>query len=91
MGINDYSINNGISIYPNPVTNQINIQFDASMTSAKQDVVVDIRNELGQSVKKPLIMNKNEMIIDVADLPGGVYFIQIKNENNTVNKRFIKQ
>ena len=98
VGIDESTPDNTISIYPNPATNQITVQFDASTlisaTSAKHDTQIDITNELGQSVKKigsnQFIFYKNEIKIDVADLPTGVYFIQIQNQGNTLNKKFIK-
>ncbi len=103
IGINESVINNSVSIYPNPATNQITIKFDASFslltTLAKQDVLIDIKNELGQSIKKAGVKSRNttgvngqnEISIDVADLPSGVYFIRIQNQNTIINKKFIKQ
>lgn len=98
IGIDESFLNNSVSVYPNPASNQITIKFDAIsllMNPVKQDVLIDIKNELGQSVKKAgmkqLVNGKNEMIVDVADLPSGIYFVQIKNQNTTVNKKFIKQ
>lgn len=97
IGINESFLNNSVTIFPNPASNQITIKFDASLiaASAKQDVLIDIQNELGQSIKKAgikqLVNGKNEMMVDIADLPKGIYFIQIKNQNTSINKKFIKQ
>lgn len=99
IGIKESIVNNSFTIYPNPATNQITIKFDAyaplHFATAKQDILIEINNELGQHLKKAifkqLLIGKNEMAIDVADLPNGVYFIQIQNQNTTVNKKFIKQ
>ncbi|MCE9539245.1 MAG: T9SS type A sorting domain-containing protein [Bacteroidetes bacterium] len=97
IGINESILNSGVVIFPNPASNLITIKFDATLlaASAKQDVLIDIQNELGQSIKKAgskqLANGKNEMIVDIADLPNGIYFIQIKNQNTSVNKKFIKQ
>ncbi len=97
IGINESFLNNNVVIFPNPASNLITIKFDATLlaASAKQDVLVDIQNELGQSIKKAgmkqLVNGKNEMTLDIADLPNGIYFIQIKNQNTSVNKKFIKQ
>ena len=92
IGISESVMDNSVSVYPNPVNNQITIQF---MTSIKPNGSIEIKNELGQRVKtigsKQMTINKNEMIVNVADLPNGVYFIQIQNQNNTINKKFIKQ
>ncbi len=99
IGINESTFNTSIAIYPNPVNNQINIKFDISvlgfLTSAKQAVFCEIKNELGQSVKKvniqQLLISKDEVAIDVADLKGGIYFIQIISNDSIFNQKFIKQ
>lgn len=99
IGINESTLNNSISISPNPAANQITIKFDASspflMTSKTQEIMVGISNELGQNIKKAglnqRLSGKNEITLDVADLPAGVYFIRVQNNHSTVNKKFIKQ
>ncbi len=92
IGISELNTTNSVSIYPNPATSQITIQLDALTATAKQDLVIEFRNELGQSVKKVgIVGNSNQLIINVADLPNGVYFIQMQNASNTINKKFIKQ
>ena len=92
IGINNLSMDNSVEVFPNPATNQITIQFT---TATKQNVVIEIKNELGQRVKmigsKQLTIDKNEMIVNIADLPAGVYFVQIQDQNNTINKKFIKE
>jgi|GEM_PF-3157441 len=89
IGINESSLDNSFSIYPNPATNLITIKFNASIS------LIEIKNELGQSIKKlnskQVPNGKNEMAIDISDLPVGIYFVQIQSNNSTVNKKFIKQ
>ena len=98
IGIDEVFLNNNVSVYPNPASSQITIKFDAvplSLNPAKQDVLIEVKNELGQTVKKAgvkqLLNGKNEIIVDVANLPIGIYFVEIKNQGTTVNKKFVKQ
>ncbi len=96
-GINEFSVGNNFSIYPNPAENQITIELTVPKTlgTAKEDVVINITNELGQLVKrenlKQITSGKNEMTYDVSDLRSGLYFIEIQNNNTSVTRKFIKQ
>ncbi|MCB4798389.1 S8 family serine peptidase [Neotamlana laminarinivorans] len=73
-----------LSIYPNPVTDLLFIN-----TGSEIDVKVTYRivNMVGQIVKQ----GKNSKEVDVSRLDSGVYFIEIKNGENIISKKFIKQ
>ncbi len=73
--------NSSLFIYPNPVQSQLYIQSDMSIES------VEIIDLLGKIVIKS---NYNLKCIDVSQLNKGVYFIRIKTENNTINRKIIK-
>lgn len=95
IGIVESAMINSVKVSPNPATSSITIAFDNRLMAAPQTILIDIKNELGQSVKKAnanqLVNGKNEMIVDIADLPKGIYFIQIQSENSILNKKLIKQ
>lgn len=97
VSINEQVYDNNFTIYPNPSTNSITIQYDAlsSAANSSPELLIEIKNELGQSIKetrlKQFVKSKNEIVFDISDLPGGIYFVQIKNGQTTVNKKFIKQ
>jgi len=61
-----------ISIYPNPAQNEITI------TAPDKIETITITNMIGQSVPTPVIsMKERESILNVASLPGGVYFVSV--------------
>lgn len=71
-----------IEVYPNPVSNQLNI--DATQFSLRE---VRIINNTGALIKE-ITTDLNQ--IDVSDLPSGIYFINLVGEEGSVNKRFVK-
>ena len=81
-GINDVNAA-AVSVSPNPATNVLNI-------TANGYNQVDIINFLGQVVYNGK-MSDSTVQINVNDLNSGFYFIRLKNENNTVTKKFIKK
>jgi hypothetical protein len=83
-GMNDL-IENNLSIYPNPVTNKINIQSNLNI----QNATLKIINSLGEIVTNKVINSENEF--DVSNLKNGVYFLSILSNTHSVSHKFIKE
>lgn len=90
-----YSLNNSMSvmgtekfqkesikIYPNPATNELNIQADENISSIKLYTVS------GALVKE--INNPGTTPINLANINKGVYFVEITTNNKTLYKKIIK-
>ena len=72
---------NEVKIYPNPTTEILNIQ------SSLEILELSIYNVLGQKIKN--LNNSNT--INCADLKSGIYFLEIKLQNNSESIKFLKQ
>ena len=70
------------NVYPNPVKRELKIESEGS--NIENVSVLDIK---GNTIDVPSI-NDN---IDVSGLSKGVYVLQIKSNNNVINKRFVKE
>jgi len=77
--------NNNISIFPNPSKNYIQIQ--ANSLDIEKYSIIDIN---GKTIKQINYTNNNN-IIDISNLPNGVYILNIVTENTVINNRFIKE
>ncbi|MDP4238242.1 MAG: T9SS type A sorting domain-containing protein [Bacteroidota bacterium] len=81
-GISNPVSDKGISCYPNPVKDQLNV-------SAKTEInQVIIRNLLGQSVKS-ILMNGLTRTIDLSDITSGNYFVTVKLANGQLSTQKI--
>ena len=58
--------------------------------STGHSYTVNISSANGQTVWKSNSFNQSELEIDVADWNKGMYFVQVRNENETKTLRFIK-
>jgi len=78
VGINDYtsSLNNRISVSPNPTTGQINIQIPPQFGQTKTLEVFDYTGQL------QLAKTDNFSDIDISSLTSGLYFIVVTNTDN---------
>ncbi|MBM77356.1 MAG: hypothetical protein CL846_02635 [Crocinitomicaceae bacterium] len=84
------SFNNdlNISIYPNPVTNNLKIDFNSSKKKLINSDLI-ILNSFGKVVKKKTIENNKSIIINVEDLDSGYYFLSF-NLNSKQVLPFVK-
>ena len=73
---------NGLSIYPNPASNLLNIQlpgsFNVTLTDARGRIVAQKSGN-------------DNMQLDIASLEAAVYYIMIEQNNQVVVKRVVKQ
>ena len=82
--------NNGLKIYPNPCSYQLNIQFENDNNQSLQIEIYDIN---GKKVSEHYIVNSIGFIEDVTSLTNGVYFIRIHSSEGIFlgASKFIKQ
>lgn len=82
LGDEIYVLEKGTKIYPNPVSDILNIELPASASFEKAIVY----NNLGQ-----IILENSTNTIAVSALSTGVHFIKIITSQGTIHKKFIKQ
>jgi PKD repeat protein len=90
LGIQNYAVDNIISLFPNPATNQLNIHSSAFRN---EGVVVEVVNLLGQNASPPTPLQgeRGDVVIDVSKLSAGMYFVEMKTESGIFVKKFVKE
>ncbi len=74
-------LSSSLNVYPNPVNDKINIETELNA------VEITIYTIYGQQVyNEQFTINNSQLMIDVADLTSGTYFIKV----NEIIKKFIK-
>ena len=89
LGVNSNTINN-FSLYPNPNKGNFNIQFNSTSNEDISVAVFDIRGRkvYANSYKNNGLFNEN---IQLNGLEAGVYLVSIKDGQNQITKKFIKE
>jgi len=88
LSFQDVTLNNKnfddskVSLYPNPVVNQLQIKLPASVKVNS----VQIFNLLGQAVQ-----TSEESKIDVSELISGIYLVEVETSSGKVTKKIIKK
>jgi hypothetical protein len=85
VGINELQ-QSKFSIYPNPATNKITIEI-AEGQAPSQLSIINLNGE--EVLTRSLIKPKTQ--IDITNLPSGVYFVRLTNDNAVEVGKFVKQ
>lgn len=75
VGIEEMRESNNILLYPNPTSGIVNLNLDL-----KKDFTIEIYNSLGAKVLQENIISN---CVDLSQLPEGIYYYRIK-ENNQI-------
>jgi hypothetical protein len=75
-----------VAVYPNPANNTFTVAFNS-----ENPVVIDIVNINGQIVKSINVNNTgfNAQLVDVNDLPTGVYIVRLSNGYNVHTQKLV--
>lgn len=88
MGTQEAAVKNEITLYPNPVAEELNIKLDTSLNNA----LVRIFNPMGQIVyQENFKLLDNLQTIDFRSVPAGIYMVYIKSDEGIVTKKVIKK
>jgi hypothetical protein len=86
LSVNEVSLSENISIYPNPTKTNLNI-LTSSNLQLELATIFDVRGR--QVITKDLNSSNNLSTIDVSQLQAGVYFIKIDLGAVSTTKKFI--
>jgi len=75
-----------LNIYPNPVGDEMFVQANYMKGNT---VDVSIYDMLGTNVMN--VFSRNPFRLNVADLPSGVYYIQLTSGNDSYRSKFVKE
>lgn len=73
----------GVNIFPNPANTNVNIQLNGDINEA---VNLEIINAIGQNVRKEILTNKSNLV-NVSELPSGIYFFKMSAGNAVTVKK----
>ena len=85
--VSNSDLNQGVSVFPNPATDILYIDFKESYSECK----ISIENDLGQTVysEKPTQVNTGLKSIDVSKYSKGIYFINIQAKDQIAKYKVV--
>ena len=79
-------LNAAISIYPNPVQNEL---FIATEVNVKEVAIYDVYGR--QAMRQQVNETTSQQVVNVAGLNSGIYFVKVVTNNGEIVKRFVKE
>lgn len=75
-------------IFPSPAKDKINVSFDPDFI--RSGAVIRLISMNGQVVKQWKTENVDRMILELTDVPAGMYFVEADNGDKRLRKRFVR-
>jgi hypothetical protein len=89
VGIKENNLNSQFSIYPNPANSLLYIYSEPYLNTRSSVKITDV---LGKTVLQQQTNDLNHSAVNISELAGGVYFINVIFDNNkSIVKKFVKQ
>ena len=83
VGIDELQEGSSLSVFPNPTNGILHIETDLNSE-------LFIYDNIGRIELMKKIITNDDRSIDVSSLDAGMYLIQVKKNNNSLNAKFIK-
>ena len=81
----------GFEIMPNPVSDNLNIQLDLREANNLQIQLMHVSGQVLRQESLNLGIGQQNIEWNVANLPSGIYFINLKKDQDVISKKFIKK
>jgi hypothetical protein len=81
----------GVTLFPNPVNNNLHVGIDALKSATASITVSDITGRQISNTTVKLEQGKSQNTINTASLAPGLYFLSIQTESGSFQKRFVKE
>jgi hypothetical protein len=89
-GIENVSAEIQFSIYPNPATDKMTINFATVTNAATKILVYDLSGKELMLFNRMLAIGDHSMSFDISALPAGIYLCKIVEGEKISAKKFIK-
>jgi len=80
----------GISLYPNPVQDQLYISYESAKSDQIEMFIYNIQGKLMHQERINIQSGVNHSIINVSDLTGGLYIFRLQKGNKIETIKFTK-
>jgi hypothetical protein len=85
VGVEEIALEDQLNIYPNPVTDVLNVQWKNTNESA----TLSIRDLSGRLVLSERVANGNA-VLDLSNLSSGNYILELQTEEGSLRKQVVK-
>ena len=89
LAIQEENVTAFFKLFPNPAHDKIELEL--STVLANTDCKIYIINSLGSIIKTLQSQFQNNISISIANLPSGIYLLQVTNSKINATLKFVKE
>lgn len=86
-GVEEVAGENILRLYPNPAKGRVQLQFAQATNGSAKIELSDVNGLLLK--QQALNLNQNNAELNIADLPAGVYFMQVTTDNKVYTQKLV--
>jgi PKD repeat protein len=86
VGIHENDLNTFVSVFPNPASKNIFLDFGGKNFGKAE---VSINNLIGEKRYKINTTASGKQLLDISNLPNGIYFVKIETDYGSLTKKII--
>lgn len=92
VGLNEVAEEKGLSVYPNPAKDKIELNYHLSKTSPVVAEVYDIKGSKVQTESRGIqLAGDQKLAIDISKLAAGTYTVVLQSSGKAVTTKFVKE
>ncbi|MCB9179283.1 MAG: PKD domain-containing protein [Flavobacteriales bacterium] len=89
-GIAEQAVLDGITTWPNPVNDMLNVAFISDMQGPARIEVLDLEGRVVRAMSTTLTNGRNQLHVSTDDLGAGMYMVRISTDRATIGQRFVR-
>jgi len=87
----NFGVQSAFTLYPNPTKDKAVLRISEQTDYEKNIAVYDMRGMLIQQIKLPAYSNESTVVIDLSEIPTGIYMIRLKTPFDSEVQRLVKE
>lgn len=85
------SLSEQVQLFPNPATERLILQIESAEAGEVQLMITDITGKVLEVQAQDIQLGTQQVELDVASYPAGMYLLNLQSGDQIIGKRFIKQ
>ncbi len=90
-GTNEVEVLRDLKLYPNPVKTAATLEFNTTASGTYLLQIFSLEGRLIQSQRESVQTGKNNIQLNISNLPVGMYLLRLQTAGHTQSVKFIKQ
>jgi PKD repeat protein len=87
ISVQDFNLNENVSVYPNPVVDLLNVSIDLNNSTNTSIQLLNVIGEVVYNKNLGIVNGTTNEYINVANLNDGMYILRVQNDNGVATKK----